>query len=163
MKAFRLVLSVASIGIPALSGAQAQQTSGVPGSTDATTMDGRYLPTPPQPFGGKINVGFGAPVTSDWGLYLLKGKPMYTHVCMPTYTWNLLDLKRERWEGTDALTPCRHAVTFDNISGLGRSATGELTIDRPRLTAEDERRLMEAAALARDSITPTTGTITAPK
>jgi arylsulfatase len=35
----------------------AQQTTGVPGSPEATTtIDGRYLPNPPQKFGGEINV-----------------------------------------------------------------------------------------------------------
>ena len=35
----------------------AQQTTGVPGSPDATsTIDGRYLPNPPAPFGGEINL-----------------------------------------------------------------------------------------------------------
>src|SRR5499427_3241650 len=34
----------------------AQQTTGAPGSPDATTtIDGRYLPNPPAPFGGEIN------------------------------------------------------------------------------------------------------------
>jgi hypothetical protein len=37
--------------------AVAQQTTGVPGSPDATTtIDGRYLPNPPAPFGGVINM-----------------------------------------------------------------------------------------------------------
>src|SRR5271167_3612356 len=36
--------------------AQAQQTTGVLGSPDATTtIDGRYLPPPPQKFQGQIN------------------------------------------------------------------------------------------------------------
>jgi hypothetical protein len=35
----------------------AQQTTGVPGSPDGTTtIDGRYLPNPPAPFGGMINM-----------------------------------------------------------------------------------------------------------
>jgi hypothetical protein len=35
----------------------AQQTSGVPGSPGATTtIDGRYLPPPPAPFQGEINL-----------------------------------------------------------------------------------------------------------
>src|SRR5262249_58719750 len=35
----------------------AQQTTGVPGSPSATTtIDGRYLPSPPQPFQGEINL-----------------------------------------------------------------------------------------------------------
>ena len=37
--------------------AQAQQTTGAPGSPDATTtIDGRYLPPPPQPFQGEIDL-----------------------------------------------------------------------------------------------------------
>ncbi|MEO8350618.1 MAG: sulfatase-like hydrolase/transferase, partial [Chthoniobacteraceae bacterium] len=37
--------------------AQAQQTTGTPGSPSATTtIDGRYLPPAPQPFQGQINL-----------------------------------------------------------------------------------------------------------
>jgi arylsulfatase len=71
---------------------------------------------------------------SGWGFYLLKGRPVYV--------WNLLDLKRTRWEGP-ALSPGKHTLVFDfkydglglatlaynNISGLGRSATGVLKVD----------------------------------
>jgi arylsulfatase len=70
-----------------------------------------------------------------WGFYLLKGKPVYV--------WNLLDLKRVRWEGTEALSPGRHTLEFDfkydglgfatlafnNRSGLGQGGTGVLKID----------------------------------
>ena len=70
-----------------------------------------------------------------WGFYLLKGKPVYV--------WNLLDLKRVRWEGPEALTPGKHTLVFDfrydglgmatlafnSMSGLGRSATGVLKVD----------------------------------
>ncbi len=70
-----------------------------------------------------------------YGLYLLKGKPVFV--------WNLLDLKRPRWEGKDALSPGKHKVEFDftydglgfatlafnNISGLGRAGTATLKID----------------------------------
>jgi arylsulfatase A-like enzyme len=70
-----------------------------------------------------------------YGLYLLKGKPVFL--------WNLLDLKRVRWEGTEALTPGKHTLVYDfkydglgfatlafnNISGLGRPGTGTLTVD----------------------------------
>jgi arylsulfatase len=35
----------------------AQQTTGTPGSPSATTtIDGKYLPQPPAPFGGTINL-----------------------------------------------------------------------------------------------------------
>ena len=62
-----------------------------------------------------------------YGFYLLKGKPVFL--------WNLLDLKRVRWEGTEALAPGKHTLEFDfkydglgfatlafnNISGIGRA------------------------------------------
>ena len=34
---------------------------------------------------------------AGYGFYLLKGKPVFL--------WNLIDLKRIKWEGPDALTP----------------------------------------------------------
>jgi len=38
--------------------AMAQQPNGVPGTPSATTtIDGRYIPAPPPPFGGKIGLG----------------------------------------------------------------------------------------------------------
>ena len=70
-----------------------------------------------------------------YGLYLLKGKPVFL--------WNLLDLKRVRWEGPDALSPGKHTLEYDfeydglgfatlafnNVSGLGRSGTGTFKVD----------------------------------
>ena len=70
-----------------------------------------------------------------YGLYLLKGKPVFT--------WNLLDLKRVKWEGPDALSPGKHTLVYDfkydglgfatlafnNLSGLGRPGTGTLSVD----------------------------------
>src|ERR1700709_1466633 len=45
------------LGTSYLPGAMAQQTTGVLGSPDATTtIDGRYLPPPPQKFEGEINL-----------------------------------------------------------------------------------------------------------
>ena len=63
-----------------------------------------------------------------YGFYMLNGKPVFT--------WNLLDLKRVRWEGNTPLTPGKHTIEYDfkydglgfatlafnNISGLGRPA-----------------------------------------
>jgi arylsulfatase A-like enzyme len=147
-----------------------------------------------------------------FGFYLLKGKPVFL--------WNLLDLKRLRWEGPETLAPGKHTLAFDfkydglgfgtlafnNLSGIGRSGTGvlkvdgkavatqkmantiplilqwdetfdvgadtgtpvddhdyqvpfaftgeltklTLTIDRPKLTPEDEKQLMEAQQKASD-------------
>jgi arylsulfatase len=70
-----------------------------------------------------------------WGFYLLKGKPVFT--------WDLVDLKRQKWEAPDALAPGKHTVEFDfkydglgagtlafnNLSGIGRPGTGTLKVD----------------------------------
>jgi len=71
---------------------------------------------------------------AGYGFYVLKNKPVFV--------WNLVDLKRERWEGPE-LTPGKHVLEFDfkydglgagtlafnNISGIGRSGTGVLKVD----------------------------------
>jgi arylsulfatase A-like enzyme len=70
-----------------------------------------------------------------YGFYLLKGKPVFT--------WNLVDLKRVKWEGSDVLAPGKHTLEFDfkydglgmgtlafnSMSGIGRSGTGVLKVD----------------------------------
>jgi hypothetical protein len=70
-----------------------------------------------------------------YGMYLLKGKPVFT--------WNLLGISRVRWEGPQALSPGKHTIVFDfkydglgfatlvfnNMSGIGRGGTGTLTVD----------------------------------
>ncbi|HTY87124.1 MAG TPA: arylsulfatase [Candidatus Acidoferrum sp.] len=72
---------------------------------------------------------------AGWGFYLLKGKP--------TFTWDLVDLKRQKWQAPEALTPGKHTVEFDfkyeglgagtlafnNLSGIGRPGTGTLLVD----------------------------------
>jgi arylsulfatase len=72
---------------------------------------------------------------AGYGFYLLKGKPVFT--------WNLVDLKRVRWEGPEPLKPGKHTLEFDfkydglgagtlafnNMSGIGRSGTGVLKVD----------------------------------
>jgi hypothetical protein len=49
-----------------------------------------------------------------YGLYLLKGKPVRQ--------WNLVDLARLKWEGTEALA-------FSDFSGVGRPGSGTLKVD----------------------------------
>src|SRR5262249_51309290 len=59
-----------------------------------------------------------------YGLYLLKGKPVFTY--------NFVDLVRFRWEGQQALTPGKHTVVFDftyDGPGFGRSGSGVLKVD----------------------------------
>jgi arylsulfatase len=72
---------------------------------------------------------------AGYGFYLLKGKPVFL--------WNLVDLKRVKWEAQEPLTPGRHVLEFDfthdglgagtlafnNFSGIGRSGTGTLKVD----------------------------------
>ena len=72
---------------------------------------------------------------AGYGFYLLKGKPVFL--------WNLIDLKRIKWEGPEALAPGKHILEFDfkydglgvgtlafnNMSGLGRPGTGTLKVD----------------------------------
>jgi arylsulfatase A-like enzyme len=72
---------------------------------------------------------------AGYGFYLLKGKPVFL--------WNLIDLKRVKWEGPEALTPGKHTLEFDfkydglgigtlafnNMSGLGRPGTGTLKVE----------------------------------
>ena len=69
-----------------------------------------------------------------YGFYLKDSKPVFL--------WNLVDLKRPKWEGP-ALTPGQHTVAFDfkydglgtgtlafnDMSGLGQGGTGTLSVD----------------------------------
>jgi arylsulfatase len=59
-----------------------------------------------------------------YGLYLLKGKPVFTY--------NLVDLERFRWEASQALTPGKHTIVFDfkyDGPGFGKGGTGVLSVD----------------------------------
>jgi arylsulfatase A-like enzyme len=59
-----------------------------------------------------------------YGLYLLKGKPVFTY--------NLVDLERFRWEGKDSLPPGKHSIVFDftyDGPGPGKGGTGVLKVD----------------------------------
>jgi len=72
---------------------------------------------------------------AGYGFYLLKGKPVFL--------WNMVDLKRIKWEGPEVLTPGRHTLEFDfeydglgsgtlafnDFSGVGRPGTGTLKVD----------------------------------
>ena len=200
------------------SAASAQQVTGTLGSPSATTtIDGKYLPPPPQKFDGDIqlnallkelqslfmteaakynvlpldNSGFGrwltprpsatagktefiytgenagiptgdAPsilnrdytITAEitvpdggaegmlvtdggrfggYGLYLLKGKPVFVY--------NMLDPKTTRWEGGaggrigEALKPGKHTLVFDFKygAGPGKGGTGVLSVDGKEL------------------------------
>jgi arylsulfatase A-like enzyme len=81
-----------------------------------------------------------------YGLYLMKGKPVFL--------WNLLDLKRVRWESPEALAPGKHTLEYDfkydalgfatlafnNISGIGRGGTGVLKVDGKEVATQKLER-----------------------
>ena len=81
-----------------------------------------------------------------YGFYVLKGKPVFL--------WNLVDLKRIRWEGAEALTPGKHTLEFDfkydglgmgtlafnNMSGIGRPGTGVLKVDGKEVATQKMER-----------------------
>ena len=85
---------------------------------------------------------------AGYGFYLLKGKPVFL--------WNLVDLKRIKWEGPEALTPGKHIVEFDfkydglgvgtlafnNMSGLGRPGTGTLKVDGKEVATKKMERTL---------------------
>ena len=93
---------------------------------------------------------------AGYGFYLLKGKPVFL--------WNLIDLKRIRWEGPEALTPGKHIIEFDfkydglgvgtlafnNMSGLGRTGTGTLKVDGKVVqTIRDGKNVADDPAVGR--------------
>jgi arylsulfatase len=69
-----------------------------------------------------------------WGMYLLKGKPVFTY--------NFLGIKTTKWQGP-ALSPGKHTIEFDfkydglgsetlvynNLSGIGKGGIGTLKVD----------------------------------
>jgi len=74
-----------------------------------------------------------------YALYLLKGKPVFVY--------NLLDLKRYRWEGGvggedwlgRSLAPGKHTIVFDfkyDGPGLGKGGTGLLSVDGKVLSTQ---------------------------
>jgi arylsulfatase A-like enzyme len=112
--------------------------TGIPRGTAPSTLNTSYTITAdidvPQGGGDGMIVTDGGRF-GGYGMYLLKGKPVFT--------WNLLDLKRVKWEGDLPLTPGKHQIVYDfkydglgfatlafnSISGIGRSGTGTFKVD----------------------------------
>ncbi len=112
--------------------------TGIPDNAAPTVLNTSYTITAeidvPQS-GAEGNIVSEGGRFGGYGLYLLKGKPVFT--------WNLLDLKRVKWEGPDALAPGKHTLVYDfkydglgfatlafnSVSGLGRPGTGSLSVD----------------------------------
>jgi len=99
-----------------------------------------------------------------YAMYLLKGKPVFVY--------NLLDLKRYRWEGGvgardwlgASLTPGKHTIVFDfkyNGPGPGKGGTGVLTVDGQVLSRQSVKHtipflmaLDESLDIGMDTRTP---------
>ncbi len=59
-----------------------------------------------------------------WGLYMLKGKPVFNY--------NMLILAQYRWEGTDVLAPGKHTIAFEYTydgPGIAKGGSGVLKVD----------------------------------
>jgi arylsulfatase len=59
-----------------------------------------------------------------YGLYLLKGKPVFTY--------NFLGLEKFRWEGKEALAAGKHTILFDfqyDGPGMAKGGAGVLSVD----------------------------------
>jgi arylsulfatase len=83
-----------------------------------------------------------------YGFYILEGKPVFL--------WNLVNLKRVKWEGPEALSPGKHTIEFDfkydglgigtlaynNMSGIGRSGTGTLKVDGKVVDTKEMKRTL---------------------
>ena len=103
------------------------ELSGLPGGSAPSLLNRSYtiaadVVVPEKGAEGMLNTNGGR--FGGYGLYLLKGKPVFT--------WNLLDLQRVRWEGKEALTPGKHVVAFDftyDGPGMGKGGTGVLKVD----------------------------------
>ena len=66
-----------------------------------------------------------------YGLYLLKGKPVFTY--------NFLGIERFRWEGRDPLTPGKHAIKFDfkyEGPGMAKGGAGVLAVDGKEISSK---------------------------
>src|SRR5499427_8031864 len=106
---------------------------------------------------------------AGYGFYVLKNRPVFL--------WNLMDLKRERWEGPE-LTPGKHMLEFDfkydglgmatlafnNMSGIGRAGTGVLKVDGKEVANQKMERTLplilqwdESFDIGSDTGTPVDG------
>ena len=103
------------------------EVSGIPESSAPSTLNKSYsisaeIEVPQDGAEGMLNTIGGR--FGGYGLYLLKGKPVFTYV--------ELTAERFRWEGPAALTPGKHTIVFDfkyDGPGFGKGGTGVLSVD----------------------------------
>jgi arylsulfatase A-like enzyme len=101
--------------------------TGIPHGDAPSVLDRNYTITaevevPKEGAEGMLNTNGGR--FGGYGLYLLKGKPVFTY--------NVIDFARFRWEGKEALAPGKHTVAFEftyDGPGFGKGGTGVLKVD----------------------------------
>jgi arylsulfatase A-like enzyme len=83
-----------------------------------------------------------------YGFYLKDGKPVFL--------WNMVDLNRIRWEGSEALSPGKHTVEFDfkydglglgtlaynSFTGVGKGGTGTLRVDGKDVDTQEMKQTL---------------------
>jgi arylsulfatase len=83
-----------------------------------------------------------------YGFYLKDGKPVFL--------WNMVDLDRIKWEGTEVLTPGKHVVEFDfkydgmgagtlafnDFSGVGKGGTGTLRVNGSDVQTQEMKQTL---------------------
>jgi arylsulfatase A-like enzyme len=143
--ATRLVAPRPSLAAGRTEFAYSGEMTGTPNGDAPSVLDTSYTITadieiPPGGAEGMLVTQGGR--FGGYGFYLLKGKPVFV--------WNLVDLKRIRWEGPEALSSGKHSLEFDfkydglgldtlaynNLSGIGRSGTGVLKVDGTAVATE---------------------------
>jgi len=194
MPAYKSTLAALALLLMISAPAAAQQVEGVPGAPNATTtIDGRYLPPPPPPFEGQIELNAaqskpawsmrvvppkGAPnvlliMTDDVGF----GAPSTFGGVIPTPALDRIaasGLRYTNFHSTALCSPTRaalitgrnhHSVGFGSDTGTpvddgdykvpfkftGKIAKLTVAVEPPKLTPEDEKKLMDAFRAAQDS------------
>ena len=102
------------------------EVSGIPDSDAPSLLNRSYTITAEVEVaqGGEGMIATLGGRFGGYGLYLLKGKPVFLY--------NFVDLQRFRWEGQEALTPGKHTIVFDftyDGPGFGKGGTGVLKVD----------------------------------
>ena len=103
------------------------EVSGIPDGSAPSTLGKSFsisaeVDIPQGGAEGMLNTNGG--LFGGYGLYLVKGKPVFTYVQLTT--------ERFRWESPTALTPGKHTIVFDfkyDGPGFGKGGTGVLSVD----------------------------------
>lgn len=175
------IVSVSVLALSALLGwdsAIGQTTTGVPGSPSATTtIDGKYLPPPPAPFGGIINLNSddskpywpptvvppkGAPnilliMTDDQGY----GVTSTFGGVVPTPAMDRVaqaGLRYTQFHSTALCSPTRAAlITGRNHHSVGFGVIGEMSTGFPVMTLSSVRKMPLSAGFCNKTDLPRRG------